>query len=226
MQIKEMVKDYIQQISDAKKAAFDRGIISTRYEIKGIKTKILDDFAKSLVRIGADFYELPRDNYEEIILSGFYIANSHLPMEDRMTMLKRFLPYIDNWGACDTIVSRLKGFESEKEFFFSLLKREEPYEIRFGIVWLLKFQLKDNLKRVISEIDKVQNHDYYVEMAKAWCYAEAFIYDYDFMYNFLQKLDNAFVRNKTIQKVCDSCRISDEEKDNLRKLRVKYRKNQ
>ncbi len=224
MQIREMVKDFIQQISDARKAAFDKGIITTKYEIKGITTKKLDDFAKSLVKIGADFYELPRENYEEIVLSGFYIAHSNFPMEDKMTMLRRFLPFIDNWGACDAVVSRLKGFESEKEFFYSLLKSDEPFKIRFGIVWLLKFQLKSNLKRVIIEIDKVQNSDYYVEMAKAWCYAEAFIYNYDYMYNFLQKLDNAYVRNKTVQKVCDSFRISEEEKNKLKKLRIKEKK--
>lgn len=146
MQIREMVKDFIQQISDARKAAFDKGIITTKYEIKGITTKKLDDFAKSLVKIGADFYELPRENYEEIVLSGFYIAHSNFPMEEKMTMLRRFLPFIDNWGACDAVVSRLKGFESEKEFFYSLLKSDEPFMIRFGIVWLLKFQLKSNLK--------------------------------------------------------------------------------
>ncbi len=221
MQVSEMIKDFIKQEGDAKKVIFDMGIISTKYEINGIKTKTLENFAKKLVKIDVDFYQLPRDNYEEIVLSGFFIVYSKLPIKEKINLLKFLLPFIDNWGACDTIVVRLKSFENEKEFFYSLLKSEEPYEIRFGIVWLLRFQLKDNLKNVITEIDKVKNQDYYVKMAKAWCYSEAFIYDYNFMYKFLQNLDDAFVRNKTIQKVCDSYRVSKEEKENLKKLRIK-----
>ncbi len=39
MKIKEMVKDYIEKVSDPKKAEFDKGLISTKYEIKGTKTR-------------------------------------------------------------------------------------------------------------------------------------------------------------------------------------------
>lgn len=89
MKIKEMVNDYINSICDPKKAEFDRGLIDTKFEIKGTKTRQIDDFAKSLVKINADFYELPLENYEEILLAGCFIGNSKASSEEKVQMLKK-----------------------------------------------------------------------------------------------------------------------------------------
>ena len=41
-----------------------------------------------------------------------------------------------------------------------------------------------------------------------------------FMYNFVKDLDDKFIRNKTIQKACESFRVQDDKKAELRKLRI------
>ena len=221
MKIKEMVNDYINSICDPKKAEFDKGLIDTKFEIKGTKTRQIDDFAKSLVRINADFYEIPLENYEEIILAGCYIGHSKANAEEKINMFKRVLPYIDNWGTCDTIIARLKGLESQKQFFIDLLKEENPFYVRVGIVWLMKYQLKNDFKNVINLVSQVKNENFYVKMAIAWCYAEAFVYDYDYMYNFVKTIDDVFIRNKTISKACESYRVVPENKQALKMLRIK-----
>lgn len=224
MKIKEMVKDYIEKVSDPKKAEFDKGLISTKYEIKGTKTRNIDDFAKSLVRIGADFYELPIDNYEEILLAGCFIGHSKASPEDKIKMINKLLQYIDNWGACDAVVSRLKGLESQRHFFEELLNSDKPFYVRFGIVWLMKYQLKDDMKNVLNLVKAVKNDHFYVKMASAWCYAEAFAYDHDYMYKFIQTIDDVFIRNKAIQKACESFRVVDAKKKELRALKIVEKK--
>lgn len=221
MKIKELVKDYIDKIQDPQKAEFDKKLIDTQYEIKGTKTRLLNDFAKSLVRIGADFYELPLDNYEEILLAGCFIGRVKAPPQEKVKMFKKVLPCIDNWGACDAIVARLKGLESERKFFENLLKSEEPFYVRAGIVWLMKYQLKQDMQNVINLIRKVKNDHFYVKMAIAWCYAEAFAIDYKYMYDFIQKEPDIFIRNKALQKACESYRVKKEDKQALKMLRVK-----
>ncbi len=220
MKIRELVTDYFNNISDSKKAEFDRKIVDTAYEIKGTTTKQIDDFAKSLVMINANFYEFPLDNYEEIVLAGCYIGYCNAPAKDKIEMLNKLLPYIDNWASCDVIIARLKWMESEREYFVDLIKSDKPFYNRFGIVWLMKYQLKSDYKRVIKLVNQVKNDNFYVKMAIAWCNAEAFVYDYEFMYNFLKKTSDTFIRNKTIQKVCESYRISPERKVELKKLKL------
>ena len=58
-------------------------------------------------------------------------------------------------------------------------------------------------------------------MALAWCYAEALISDFDYMIEFTQRLERYIVRNRTLQKACESFRVSDEHKKQVRALRSK-----
>ena len=118
------------------------------------------------------------------------------------------------------IVSRLKGIESEREFFIELLHSNRPFYIRVGIVWLMKFELKKDVIKTVNLLnDNVKNTNYYVEMALAWCYAEAMIVEFDYMIEFVQRLERYVVRNRTLQKATESFRISDERKKEVRALR-------
>ena len=74
----------------------------------------------------------------------WYIAYSKFENSRKIEMLKEFLPLIDNWATCDGVATRLKKLESEKEFFINLLKNEKPFYKRVGIVWLMRFNLKQN----------------------------------------------------------------------------------
>ena len=236
MEVKLKIEQFLNVNKDEKKAEFDSKLIFTKYPILGIKTKSLEDFAKELLKEGADAKDIPLVFHEEIVLAGFMIAFSKESAERRIEKFKYLLPYIDNWGSCDMIVGRLKNLEGQKDFFVSLLDSDNVYTVRVGIIWLFKFAMKDDVKFVYSLLSKIDCEkwdknskiisskvfpSYYVKMAIAWCYSEACIYDFDFMYNKLLNMNDKFIKLKTVQKACESYRIDAEKKEKLKSLRKK-----
>lgn len=218
--LEEEIKEFIATHTDEKKARFDEGLISSSYEIKGIKMNDMNGYAKELAKRGVDIERMSLSCHEEILLAGMTLAYSKISPKDKVEKLKMLLPYIDNWATCDMIVSRLKGVESEREFFIELLHSNRPFYIRVGIVWLMKFELKKDVIKTVNLLnDNVRNTNYYVEMALAWCYAEAMIVEFDYMIEFVQRLERYVVRNRTLQKATESFRISDELKKEVRALR-------
>ena len=140
--------------------------------------------------------------------------------KEKIDFLEKLFPYFDNWAVVDSIVSRLKGLEQEEKYFESLLQSDEEFVRRTGIIYLMKFSLPRDVKKVVNLLKDAIDEKYYVKMAISWCYAEAFIKDYDFMKVFIQSIEDKFVRNKSIQKACESFRLTKFQKDEIRKLKI------
>lgn len=217
-----LVQNFIKEHSSEEKARFDEGLINTSYEIKGLKTREIEEFAIELVEKKVEFSSLPLTCHDEIMLAGMVIGHSKKKSNDKIKDIEKLLPYIDNWATCDMIIPRLKGLEKHKEFFVNLLHSNRPFYIRFGIVWLMKYLLRKDIRGIVNLINEnVKSTNYYVEMALAWCYSDALVFDYEYMIEFVQKLKRYIVRNRTLQRACESSRISDELKKEIRALRSK-----
>lgn len=219
MSIAQEVENFVKQNADEKNAEFARKLISTKYKIYGLKTLQLESYAKEIVKRGVSLYDLPLGSYEEIIIAGMVLAHSKLSAHEKMVYFDKLIEYIDNWGLCDMIVCRLKKCESEMQYFKSLLTRQNPFQKRVGIIYLMRFNLKADCKNTIKLVLDVQDQNYYVKMAQAWLLAEAALVDYDYVYNTLRNLSDKEIKKKAIQKLCDSFRITNEQKTKLKKLR-------
>ena len=218
----EEIEEFISSHCQEEKARFDEGLISTIYDIKGIRMDDIIAFSKKLALSNPRTEDFPLKCHEEILIAGITIAFTKQSADKKVKQIQKLLPYIDNWATCDLICLKLKKMESQKQFFINLLKRKEPFYIRFGIVWLMKYGLKKDLQETVNILNEnVKSTHYYVEMALAWCYSEALILDYDYMIEFIQNLQRYVVRNRTLQKACDSTRISPERKKEIRKIRSK-----
>ena len=69
---------------------------------------------------------------------------------------------------------------------------------------------------------KIRTDEYYVNMMTAWLFADALVYQWDTAIKFLQeqKLDT-WTHNKIIQKARESFRITPEQKEYLKTLKIK-----
>lgn len=142
-----------------------------------------------------------------------------------LTALNRLLPYVDNWGTCDSI--RPKCFAAHHKALLSeiqgWLASSEPFTVRFGIEMLMvHFLAADFDAAQLAMVAAQGNHaHYYVRMMVAWYFATALAKQPQATLPYLteQRLPK-WVHNKTIQKAIESYRIPNEMKATLRTLRL------
>ena len=135
------------------------------------------------------------------------------------------MPKIYNWGVCDTFCAGLKITRKYKkemwDFIQKYLKSNKEFEIRFGVVMLLNYYIEeDYLEKDFKIFDKIKHDGYYVKMAVAWAISFCLIKFYDETVEYLKRANlDDWTYNKAIQKAIESYRISDTQKDDLRKMK-------
>lgn len=195
--------------------------------IIGVRVPQLRKFAKELNKseLKAEFLNaLPHKYYEEDNLHAFLIEQIK-DFDECIFALDNFLLFVDNWATCDMMTPKVLGTNTEKlyEKIEEWVKSEHIYTIRFAIVTLMKFFMDERLdKKHLSLILKIKTDEYYINMAIAWYLATALSSRWDVVIPYIekQKFDKR-VHNKAIQKAVESYRITKEQKDYLKTLRIK-----
>ena len=193
----------------------------------GVRVPMLRAYAKKFGKTeeAKQFLEiLPHQYYEENNLHGLLIdqmKDYELCIEE----LIRFLPYINNWATCDILSFKaVKGhLDSYIKNIYQWLESDYTYTIRFGINMLMRYYLEEEFKIEYPEkVAAIRSEEYYVNMVRAWYFATALAKKYDQVLPFLeeQKMD-VWTHNKTIQKAIESYRITLEQKEYLRTLKIK-----
>jgi 3-methyladenine DNA glycosylase AlkD len=198
--------------------------------IIGIRVPVLRKYAKSIAgtELSEKFIkELPHRYYEENNLHMMLITG--IKDYDRcISEIERFLPYIDNWATCDLLA--VKTVKNHLDLYINEVYRwiesDQPYTIRFGVNMLMKYYLEDNFKIEYPEkVAAIRSEEYYVNMVRAWYFATALAKQYEQILPFLEERRmDLWTHNKTIQKAIESYRITSEQKEYLRTLRIKREK--
>ena len=138
--------------------------------------------------------------------------------------LEEFLPYVDNWATCDQMSPKV--FRKHKGELLSHIRTwiasDRTYTIRFGIGMLMQHFLDEDFDPEYPELAAaVRSDEYYVKMMIAWYFATALAKQYDEVIPYLenQNLD-VWTHNKAIQKAIESFRITPEQKQYLRTLKI------
>lgn len=224
---KEKIRERLLSLRDEKYRDFNSALIPTvdKERLIGIRTPILRAFAKELIKEGdcEEFLSsLPHKYYEENNLHGFIIEGIK-DFDICISELKRFIPYIDNWGTCDSVRPKVLKKEPEKLLLFikELLKSKETYAVRFGIGLLLSFYLDENFSpEQLELVSQIKSEEYYINMMISWYFATALAKQWESTVPYLEKrLLCEWVHRKTIQKATESYRITDEEKAYLKSLK-------
>lgn len=199
-------------------------------EVIGCRTPDIKELARQMIKKNKHMSflkELPHKYHEENLLHGFILARLKTTQEELIELVNEFLPYVTNWAVCDSMVKRSKVFISNLDRLFEevklWLKSNETYKVRFGIITLMSYFLKDEyIDQVLELVSNIQTEEYYINMASSWLFATSLINYYDKTLSLLEgnKL-NTFVHNKTIQKANESYRITQTKKDYLKSLKIK-----
>ena len=193
----------------------------------GIRVPQLRKYARQMAKhpeIREFLAELPHYYYEENNLHAFLLEQIR-DYDVCVREVERFLPYVDNWATCDGMSPKI--FAGHREELLTHIRRwiasDKVYTIRYGIGMLMTHYLEEDFRPEYPElVAKIRSEEYYVNMMIAWYFATALAKQYDAVLPYLENRRLApWTHNKTIQKACESYRITAEQKAYLRTLKVK-----
>ena len=193
----------------------------------GVRTPALRKMAKQYAKkddIDEFLSVLPHKYFDENQLHAFILSE----LKDYyrcIALVDTFLPYVDNWATCDQMSPKIfKKHRTELLLHIEKwLNSTETYTIRFAIGMLMEHFLDEDFDEVyLEKVAAVRSEEYYINMMKAWYFATALAKQYDATIPYIegQKLDK-WSHNKAIQKSIESYRITPEQKEYLKTLKIK-----
>ncbi len=223
------LREQLEALSDPAYRDFHLKTCPQAEHLLGVRVPELRKIAKSIVKNSNYFEFLDQIQpyyYEEIMVTGIVIASAPMSFDERLNYLTWFLPMINNWAICDCFCASFKPKPSELtsywHFLLSLQTSDAEYTLRFMYVMMLDhFMSAEYLPQIFTVLDSVQSELYYVQMAKAWLVAEILIKFYDLGLEYLtHDYLSTFVHNKSIQKACESRRLTLDQKQHLRSIKL------
>ncbi|MBR5235891.1 MAG: DNA alkylation repair protein [Clostridia bacterium] len=189
----------------------------------GIRVPALRRYAKTLDNYEEFLNELPHTYFEENNLHAFLIEREQ-NFEKCIERLNVFLPYVDNWATCDGMKPKVLKKEPEKLLVHikKWIGSNDVYTVRYAINLLMSYYLDDNFdESYLLMVAAVKSEAYYINMMRAWYFATGLAKRYEETLPFIEnKVLDPWTHNKTIQKATESFRISKEQKQYLKTLKI------
>ena len=224
----EELRKKLFSLADEKYKEFHGSLCPGTNNIIGIRVPILRNLARSVAK--EDWREYLKnakdDYYEEVMLQGMVIGLAKMEFDERIKYVKEFIPKIDNWAVCDVTCAGFKFTKNNMKEVWELLKpyldSNKEFEIRFAVVMLLDFYITEEyIKDVLEILNNIHHEGYYVKMAVAWAISICYIKFPKETMKLLEKSNlDTFTYNKALQKITESYRVSKQEKDKIRKMKM------
>ena len=99
--------------------------------------------------------------YEETVIWGYLINLEMCSLDERLAMLGRYVPVLDNWAVCDSYCAHAKWMvRADKEVLWAFLSRwfssEREFEVRFAVVVAMVYFLNEEwLDKVFERINSL-----------------------------------------------------------------------
>mgnify|MGYP003396914219 CR=1 FL=1 len=97
--------------------------------------------------------------YEETVIWGYLINLEKCSLNERLAMLVRYVPVLDNWAVCDSYCAHAKWMaRADKATLWAFLQRwldsEREFEVRFAVVVSMCYFLNEGwLDRVFQRLN-------------------------------------------------------------------------
>lgn len=220
---KEGFLRYLENLKREEKIEWAKRNLNTKMNLLAISYKDLNNIIKQILKGNyLSFLDLQIYDYFECTIININIISKIKDFKVQKKYLNKYVKKIDNWASVDSIKLNIKGYE---ESYFNLaknyIKSDKVFIKRMGIIILFYFlDKKEYLDEIFSLIDN--SEEYYVNMAYSWLLCECFIKNRNETLKFIKNANlNKFVMNKFISKCNDSYRVSNNDKEMLKKYRIK-----
>lgn len=219
----------IYELADEDYKRFHSSLVPGNDNIAGVRVPKLRALAKEIA--GSDSWrEFLRCEsqgiYEEEMLKGLVIGMAKCGTDERLELVKAFVPHIDNWAVCDIFTGGLKAFRKNRELILPYVEQcllsEEEFTVRFAVCMLMDYFVDEEyIDYTLSRIKGIIHTDYYVMMARAWALSVCFIKQRDKTLELFKTMSlDRETQNKAIQKCRESLRVSPEDKQMLLSLKI------
>ena len=217
----EELKDFLLSNADKKFSEFSKTLSNSDYKVIGVKNPVLRDLIKQHVKDE----ELKTENFKigeylEVDFIYFGLSLARLKnIDDQFKFLEKNIKYAKSWAITDTVSTYLKKHDFDKYFVFfkKLYNSSYTYERRMAYVVGLKHYKDERILKVLQFISL--NDEYMVMMAEAWLMATIAIQYPNEIYSYLKDIEDITLKRKTISKINESFRISDDLKTKFKELR-------
>lgn len=215
------LRDQLLELSEPEYRKFTSALMPGVANVLGVRLPTLRKIARAIARgdwraylaAAEDFY------FEERMLQGMVIGYARCEYTEKLELVARFVPKIDNWAVCDSFCWRLKAAEREPmwEFIQPYFRSAAEYDVRFAVVMALgNFVDEEHLEELLRLLDSIRHEAYYVSMAVAWAVSVCYAKFPERTHTWLKEcgLDD-WTFNKSLQKIAESQRICDAAKQEL-----------
>ena len=225
--MKEEIRTKLFENQDLTYRKFHSSLCPGIDNIIGVRVPIIRKLVKDILKEDYEVYLNEVDNkyYEETLIEGLIIATSKMSTSKKIEYLDFFVPKIDNWAVCDITCSSFK-FKKEElptiwKYILKYQKSKNEFELRFMVVMMMDYFLLDEyIDEVLTIIDKNKVDYYYTNMAISWLISVAFVKYRDKTIKYLKNNNlSTFTYQKSLQKIIDSYRVSQKDKDMIRKMK-------
>ena len=218
------IKDCLFKMAEGNYKEFSQALIPGCNNMLGCRIPALRLLAKEIAKTDFENYlkNATDDWFEETMLQGFVIGYAKMDIDERLLYAKKFIPKIKDWsvndGFCATFKAAKKHQQKVWEFLLPYASSDKEFEIRVAAVMYMDYFLTEEyIEQVLEKLFSMKQDDYYAMMGIAWALATAYA-------KFPEETKNALewdwpkdTFNKAIQKMCESYRVSNEDKEQLRK---------
>lgn len=242
--VRQKVRVQLEQLAESDYKQFNKKLLPGVTNILGVRLPKLREIAKQTARQDAGAYlagmrasvrDADECCYEEKMLFGLVIGYAKMNDNQYKEWLDVFVPVIDNWGVCDSCCMTYKWMGKQPDVWWDYVKgwtdSGTEFGIRFGLVCILDHFVDElHIQEIFDTVDSLYENGsgsflrrekgYYAKMAAAWLVSVCFVKFPEQTFAFLQsnKMDD-FTQNKSIQKTCESYRVTKEWKARIRALK-------
>lgn len=222
------LREQLEQLAEPKYRDFSARLLPPGEHVLGVRLPALrrlarglaarDDWRNVLCGIGTG-------TFEEEMIRGMVIGCADCSLQERLQLIRDFVPRIRNWSVCDSFCAGLKFTKKNREAVWAFLQpyfhSGEEFSTRFACVMLLTYYLEEeDPERDLAVLKDLRNQPYFAMMAAAWALSLLYIRYPEKTAGLLRpgRLDEK-IRLKAIQKVLESTQLSPAEKKIVRALK-------